>query len=88
MNKPIPVAWYWSGVGRRVELQRPSASNSANWKPLYLVQDSSREAQLESAVSEALEALQALGDGSRVRKTELAHVTERLRQVLAPGAAR
>lgn len=88
MNKPMPVAWYWSGVGRRVELQRPTASNSANWKPLYLVQNSSREAQLESAVSEALEALQAMGDGSRVRKTELALVTERLRQVLGTESTR
>ena len=86
MNRSTPVAWYWPGVGRRVELNRPTALHSANWKPLYLAPQHGREAELEAAMHEAIDALVEINKSGGSHRTELEAVVAHMRRALETSA--
>ncbi|GAA5181734.1 hypothetical protein GCM10025771_29340 [Niveibacterium umoris] len=83
MARSAPVAWVWTGAGRRVQFEKPTGSRHPAWKPLF--EESRFEAEQEALreLSVKVDALASLAGKEDSVAPELLRIVHSMQSALA-----
>ncbi|WP_374510323.1 hypothetical protein [Niveibacterium sp.] len=83
MGRLAPVAWVWTGPGRRVQLESPSGTRHPAWKPLYEEAHFEAEQLALRELSETVEALESISVNAAMNPAALHDMLQTMKGALA-----
>jgi len=83
MGRLAPVAWVWTGPGRRVQLERPVGTRHPAWKPLYEEAYFEAEQLALRELTETVDALESISTTEGMSAAELQRMVHAMKGALA-----
>lgn len=83
MGRLSPVAWVWTGPGRRVQFEKPAGTRHPAWKPLYEETRFEFEQLALRELNDTVDALASISDSDAITAADVQRMVHTMKDALA-----